>query len=154
MKRLPPSRRTRGSHNHSMPVVSLTSSTLGLTPGTGLVGSQNDRAVIGNSNGILIVGRKRTIKGRNGPTIASDIIGLVAKSNHRLNRNNHATLKANASPALSVIGNVWFLVHVMANTVASVVAHDAEAVLLGKTLNGITDIAQAIPWNSLANGSL
>lgn len=98
--------------------------------------------------------RKRTIKGRNGPTIACDIIGLVAKSNHRLNRNNHATLKANASPTLSVIGNVWFLVHVMANTVASVVAHDAEAVLLGKTLNGITDIAQAIPWNSLANGSL
>ena len=73
---------------------------------------------------------------------------------HRLDGDDHTSLKANASPLLSIIWNVGILVHHAANAMAHVIAKHAVTVRLGEGLNGIPDVPDMVTGNSLLDGSL
>ena len=74
--------------------------------------------------------------------------------NHRLDSDNHTSLKANASPLLSIIWNVGVLVHHTTDTMPHVIAKHAVTVRLGEGLNSIPDVPDMVTGNSLLDGSL
>ncbi len=74
--------------------------------------------------------------------------------NHRLDSDDHTSLKANASPLLSIIWNVGVLVHYTTDTMPHVIAKHAVTVRLGEGLNGIANVPDMVTGNSLLNSSL
>ena len=74
--------------------------------------------------------------------------------NHRLDGDNHTSLKANTSPLLSIVRNVGVLVHHAANAMTHIITKHAVTVRLGEGLNGITDVPDMVTGNSLLDGSL
>ena len=115
---------------------------------------KNHRAVIGNGDGVLVVRGGQVVVGRNDPTIGACAHMIGTHRNHRLDSDNHTSLKANASPLLSIIWNVGVLVHHAANAMAHIITKHAVTVRLGEELNGITDVPDMVTGNSLLDGSL
>ena len=115
---------------------------------------KNHRAVIGNGDGVLVVRGGQVIVGRNDPTIGARAHMIGTHRYHRLDSDDHTSLKANASPLLSIIWNVRVLVHHAANAMPHVIAKHAVTVRLGEGLNSIPDVPDMVTGNSLLDGSL
>ena len=115
---------------------------------------KNHRAVIGNGDGVLVVRGGQMVVGRNDPTIGACAHMIGTHRNHRLDGDDHTSLKANASPLLSIIWNVGVLVHHATDTMPHVIAKHAVTVRLGERLNGIANVPDMVTGNSLLDGSL
>ena len=77
-----------------------------------------------------------------------------ARVDHRLDRQNHASLEPGALPCIAEVGNLGIFVHGPADAVADKLTDDPESLGFTDPLNGGGNIAQTPPHLALQNGLL
>ena len=123
-------------------------------PGALLVCRQDDGAVIGDGNGVLVVRRGQPIVGDDCPAVGQGVAPVGAKGDHRLDGDDHAGLQTDAAAATAVVADLGVLVHDAADAVSDVVADHAVAVGLGELLDRRADVAEAVAGDGLLDGGL
>ena len=84
------------------------------------------------------------VLGLNRPAIRQDLDRVNTHIDHRLYRDDHTALQANAVARFAVVRNLRALMQRSAYAVTDVVAHDRKAVGLDVSLNGCADIRYAV----------
>src|SRR6185312_1839834 len=100
-------------------------------------------ARLGHQHGMLPLGRQRVVLGHDGPAVAHLTDVAPAQVDHRLDREGHAGFEFFERARLAVMQHLRFFMKYLADAVAAELAHDREAVALGKLLDGPADVAQA-----------
>ena len=93
-----------------------------------VIGGKNHWAVIGDGDGVLVVGRGSPVTGDNSPTVTEGSALIGAHGDHRLDREHHPRLELNAAPAPAVVADLGVLVHRTADAMTDVVADDSVAI--------------------------
>ena len=97
-----------------------------------------------NGNGMLEVGSGLMVLRNHAPVIVEQRNLAISHSNHRLNRYTQTVFQLLPRTTRAVIGNLWALVHFMANSMAYEFAHDPITLSLCVLLHRISYIPQPL----------
>ena len=100
--------------------------------------------VVSDGDGVLEVGRERTIGRHDAPPVIQGVGIFPTDVDHRLHGKDHALLQCRSTGPGPVVRHLGALVHRGANGVANVLAHNAKTGGVSHLLNGPTDFVQAI----------
>ena len=89
---------------------------------------KNLRLSIRNSDGVFVVSGQLAVLGLNRPAIRQDLDRVNTHIDHRLYRDDHTALQANAVARFAVVRNLRALMQRSAYAVTDIVAHDRKAV--------------------------
>ena len=95
-------------------------------------------------DGVLPVGGQAAVSGRHGPAIRLHACGVITQREHRLDGQAQADLDAATLATGAVVGDLRFLVHLVADAVPDVGTHDAVAMLEADVLDGAGDVLEGV----------
>src|SRR5215218_3098897 len=106
---------------------------------------QHQRAVLGNGDGVLEVGREGAVGRVDGPPVPlakADVV--VAERDHGLYGEGHARTQARPCARGAVVRDLGVLMHLSADPVGDQVPNDPVTARLGEVLYRVADVAQPL----------
>ena len=97
---------------------------------------QDLRAVLGDGDGVLEVGRQGAVDGSHRPVVLEEVRPKIAQGQHRLDGQAQTGLELAALATGAVVGDLRLLVHLGADAMTDELADDAVAAGLGDVLDG------------------
>src|SRR5918998_3509642 len=119
------------------------------------VSGEHPRAVLGDGDGMLEVGREGAVDGVDGPAVPLADADVVApQGDHGLYGEGHPGQEARARAGPAVVGDLGVLVHLAPNPVGDEVPHDPVAPTLGQSLYRVPDVPEPLAGARLLGGRL
>ncbi|KAG0771735.1 hypothetical protein G6F22_016237 [Rhizopus arrhizus] len=104
---------------------------------------QYAHAAAGDRHGVLELRRQLAVAGVHRPFVRLLADGRLALVEHRFDGEHHAFFQCHAGVRMTVVQDLRFLVHFLADAVAAVFLHHAVAMAARVAGNGVADVAQA-----------
>src|SRR3546814_10296185 len=99
-------------------------------------------AVLGDADRVFELGRQRLIASYRGPAVVQQLHRGLAEVDHRLDRHEHAGLEQRPRAWASGVDDFRRVMEQPAEAMAAELAHDAETMRLGMSLDGGADVSQ------------
>ena len=100
---------------------------------------------IRDEDGVFIMGAEAAIPRDDRPAVAQRFDVVVARRDHRLDADRHALAQADAVTGYAEIRYARLLMHLAANAMAAQVADGGKPARLDVLLDGVADVADAVP---------
>src|SRR5438270_7218125 len=122
--------------------------------GTSAGNGKHLRALVGDGDGVLEVGRQAPVGRLHGPAVVEEDGAGTPGVHHGLHGEDVAHPELDPPTRRPVVGDLGLLVHRRADPVADVLANDGVAGPLGHRLHGVADVGEPVAVADLSNGGL
>src|SRR5918998_628851 len=126
-----------------------------VSPALTAVGGEHPRAVLGDGQGVLEMGRERAVRGVDRPPVPlAEAYVVATERDHGLYREGHPGKEPRPGARPAVVGDLRVLVHLAPDPVGDEVPYDAVAPRLGQLLYGVADVPEVVAGARLLGGRL
>src|SRR5437588_5052500 len=122
--------------------------------GTSAGNGKHLRAVVGDGDGVLEVGRQAPVGRLHGPAVVEEDGAGTPGVHHGLHGEDVAHSELDAPARGPVVGNLGLLMHGRPDPVADVLANDGVAGPLGHRLHSVADVGEPVAVADLGDGGL